>query len=120
MKFEGHLTANLPAIDFVRTANFYQFLGFDLVYHSSEWMILKLGEMVLEFFHHPHLLPQDSWHSACIRVNNVQDYFHYWSVLDWSLFPQAKLTEIQHLPELQQFCIIDINGSLLRCLQLQA
>ena len=49
MKFEGQITANLPAIDLACTASFYQSLGFDLVYQSAEWMILRLGEMTLEF-----------------------------------------------------------------------
>ena len=31
MKFEGQITANLPAIDLARTASFYQGLGFNLV-----------------------------------------------------------------------------------------
>ena len=30
MKFEGQITANLPAIDLACTASFYQNLGFDL------------------------------------------------------------------------------------------
>lgn len=49
MKFEGQITANLPSIDLARTASFYQGLGFNLVYQSAEWMILRLGEMTLEF-----------------------------------------------------------------------
>ena len=49
MKFEGQITANLPAIDLACTASFYQSLGFDLVYQSAEWMILRLSEMTLEF-----------------------------------------------------------------------
>ncbi len=32
MKFEGQITANLPAINLACTASFYQSLGFDLVY----------------------------------------------------------------------------------------
>ena len=55
MKFEGQITANLPAIDLACTSSFYQSLGFNLVYQSPEWMIMRLGEMTLEFFHHPYL-----------------------------------------------------------------
>lgn len=34
MKFEGQITANLPAIELACTASFYHSLGFDLVYQS--------------------------------------------------------------------------------------
>ena len=68
MKFEGQITANLPSIDLARTASFYQGLGFNLVYQSAEWMILRLGEMTLEFFHHPHLDPNSSWHLSLIHI----------------------------------------------------
>ena len=44
MKFEGQITANLPAIDLACTASFYQNLGFDLVYQSAEWMIMRLAK----------------------------------------------------------------------------
>lgn len=53
MKFEGQITANLAVIDLECTASFHQSLGFNLVYQSAEWMILRLDEMTLEFFHHP-------------------------------------------------------------------
>ena len=117
MEFKGNITANLPAIDFTETEKFYHFLGFSTIFRSHEWTILKLGEMLLELFHHPELDAQNSWHSACIRVENIEDYFDYWSKLNWSLFPRAKMTEIKQLDELKLFCIIDINGSLLRCIQ---
>ncbi|MEG2299532.1 MAG: bleomycin resistance protein [Acinetobacter sp.] len=117
MKFEGQITANLPAIDLACTASFYQSLGFDLVYQSAEWMIIRLGEMTLEFFHHPHLDPNSSWHSACIRVAEIQPYYEYWSKVNWSLWETARMTDIQDFDEIRQFCIIDPNGSLLRCIE---
>ncbi|OTG79144.1 hypothetical protein B9T33_13195 [Acinetobacter sp. ANC 5054] len=118
MQFDGQITANLPAIDFSETAQFYQYLGFSVQYQSSEWMIMCLGQsMQLEFFHHPSLNPKDSWHSACIRVQDLHRYYQYWSTMNWQDWPTARITEIQHFEEISQFCIIDINGSLLRCIQ---
>lgn len=117
MYFKGSITANLPAIDFTKTEKFYHFLGFSTVFHSAEWMILKLDEMLLEFFHHPGLDAQNSWHSACIRVENIEEYFEYWSELNWSLFPVAKMTAIEQLDDIRIFHIVDINGNLLRCIQ---
>ena len=117
MNFEGQITANLPAVDFDQTALFYQGLGFKLQYQSAEWMIMRLGSMMLEFFHHPALDPQTSWHSACIRVQDIESYYRYWSSFDWRAYKHARITEIQHLAEIRQFCMIDLNGSLLRCIQ---
>lgn len=34
-----YISANLPAIDFDQTREFYTFLGFETVYQSAEWMI---------------------------------------------------------------------------------
>ena len=117
MNFEGQITANLPAVDFDQTALFYQGLGFKLQYQSAEWMIMRLGSMVLEFFHHPALDPQTSWHSACIRVQDIESYYRYWSSFDWQAHNHARITDIQHLAEIRQFSMIDLNGSLLRCIQ---
>ncbi|MEG0087322.1 MAG: hypothetical protein RR876_04610 [Acinetobacter sp.] len=103
MKFEGQITANLPAIELACTASFYQSLGFDLIYQSAEWMIMRLGEMTLEFFHHPHLDPNSSWHSACIRVAEIQSYYEYWSKVNWSLWESARMTDIQDFDEIRQF-----------------
>lgn len=119
MEFEGQITANLPALDFERTALFYQGLGFSLAYQSAEWMIMQLGEMTLEFFHHPHLDPNSSWHSACIRVPDIQIYYQYWSTFNWSLWDAARITDIQNFAEISQFCMIDINGNLLRCIEVK-
>lgn len=120
MKFEGQIIANLPAVDFDQTALFYQGLGFSLEYQSAEWMILKLGAMVLEFFHHPTLEVHHSWYSACIRVPDIESYYQYWSAFNWALWEPAKMTGIQDSAEIRQFCMIDINGSLLRCIQVMA
>ncbi|OTG91988.1 hypothetical protein [Acinetobacter sp. ANC 3813] len=118
MQFDGQITANLPAIDFSETALFYQYLGLSVHYQSSEWMIMRLGNgMLLEFFHHPSLDAKHSWHSACIRVQDLHCYYEYWSGLNWQDWPAARITEIQNFEEISQFCIIDINGSLLRCIQ---
>ena len=48
-----YISANLPAIDFDQTREFYTFLGFETVYQSAEWMIIEKGPLLLEFFHHP-------------------------------------------------------------------
>ena len=112
-----YIAANLPALDFDATRNFYAMLGFQCLYQSNVWMMLEKENLKLEFFHHPELDPKTSWHSACIRVQDLSILDQAWRNLDWSAFPNARITEMQQLGEIELFCVIDINGSLLRCIQ---
>ena len=45
-----YIAANLPAIDFETTRNFYAMLGFQCLYQSDAWMILEKANLKLEFF----------------------------------------------------------------------
>lgn len=71
-----YIAANLPAIRLDETRDFYSALGFQCTYFSAEWMILEQGSLKLEFFHHPELDPHASWHSACIRVQDLTALYH--------------------------------------------
>ena len=115
---QDYISANLPAIDFDHTREFYAFLGFNCDYQSEEWMILSKESLVLEFFHHPQLNPKESWFSACLRTHAMHQLFHVWQALDWTLFPNARIIEIECLEEIKLFCVIDPNGSLIRCIQI--
>ena len=115
---QDYISANLPSIDFDHTRKFYAFLGFQCDYQSAQWMILSKDSLLVEFFHHPNLNPKESWFSACLRTHVLPDLFHYWQGLDWAQFPDAKITEIQYLGEIDMFCVVDPNGSLIRCIQL--
>ena len=115
---QDYISANLPAIHFDQTRQFYEFLGFLCEYESEQWMIIKKDNLILEFFHHPQLDPKASWFSACLRTQSMHGLFHDWQTLDWTKFPDAKLTEIESLDEIDMFCVIDPNGSLIRCIQL--
>lgn len=112
-----YIAANLPAIDFDSTRDFYHALGFECTDQSQVWMILHRGSLILEFFHHPTLDPQTSWHSACIRVKDINLFYQAWSGLNWADFPQARITSIDNLDGMDLFSVIDINGNLLRCIQ---
>ncbi|OTG85415.1 hypothetical protein B9T31_11490 [Acinetobacter sp. ANC 4558] len=114
---QDFISANLPAINFEETRKFYTFLGFQCTYQSSEWMILRRDQLILEFFLYPQLDIQQSWHSASIRVQDLQNYYQQWIALDWNKFSAAKITAIQQNHEIKIFNIVDINGSLLRCIQ---
>ena len=112
-----YIAANLPAIDFEATRNFYAMLGFQCIYQSDIWMMLEKDSFKLEFFHHPELDPKTSWYSACIRVQDLSILDQAWRNLDWSAFPNSRITEIEPLGGMRLFCVIDLNGSLLRCIQ---
>jgi hypothetical protein len=51
------ITANLPAIDFDATAEFYMKLGFEVDFKDTGWMILSRGALEIEFFPYPDLNP---------------------------------------------------------------
>jgi hypothetical protein len=61
-------TPNLPSRDFERTSRFYAALGFSEAWRDDGWMILKRGDVTLEFFPHPELDPLTSWFSCCLRL----------------------------------------------------
>jgi hypothetical protein len=44
-------TPNLPSRDFEVTSRFYAGLGFVEGWRDAGWMILKRGDLTLEFFH---------------------------------------------------------------------
>ena len=115
---QDYISANLPAIDFDHTRQFYAFLGFKCDYQSEQWMILSKDSLMLEFFHHPQLDRKESWFSACLRTHTMHDLFHVWQALDWTRFPNARITEIECSEEIELFCVIAPNGSLIRCIQI--
>jgi hypothetical protein len=54
-----HATPNLPSRDFENTSQFYAALGFSEIWRDKGWMILKRGNLTLEFFPYPALDPFD-------------------------------------------------------------
>ena len=71
-------TPTLPSRKFDDTVKFYSELGFECGYRDSGWMILHRGpsgnRAVLEFFPHRDLVPEKSWFSACIRLDDLKGF----------------------------------------------
>ncbi len=114
------ITANLPSRDFDQTVAFYGRLGFEVLYRDAGWLILRRGTLELEFFLHPDLDPFQSWHSACIRVDDLKALQAEWQALDLPQDPMGRdrdLTIIEDGGPLRFFALIDCDGSLLRCLE---
>lgn len=113
------VTANLPSRDFDRTEAFYAALGFAASYKDAHWMILRRGPLEIEFFPFPDLDPRGSAFSACVRVDDLDALY--------ADFLKASLANDSHsIPRLNPprtepfglrfFGLIDLDGSLLRCI----
>jgi len=111
------ITANLPSRDFAATEAFYARLGFAPTFRDDGWMILRRGDLVLEFFPHPQVDKWSSWFSACIRVDDMAGLLTEWQQAglphDHKAIP--RLTEaFKHGQAPRMFALVDEDGSLLR------
>ena len=70
-----HATPNLPARDFEETARFYAALGFVEGWRDAGWMILRRGELTLEFFPFPDLDPLTSSFGSCLRLDDLDGFY---------------------------------------------
>jgi catechol 2,3-dioxygenase-like lactoylglutathione lyase family enzyme len=112
-------TPNLPSRDFLATSRFYQALGFEESFRDRGWMILRRGEIQLEFFPFRELDPFQNNFGCCLRVDDA-DALH-------AAFSAAGLpTDDRSIPRLSApvdqpwgfrfFALVDADGNLLRCL----
>ena len=112
------ITANLPSRDFDQTCAFYGQLGFKVLYRDGGWLIVQRGTMELEFFAHPELDPFQSWHSACVRVDDLDGLREEWQRLQLPDDPMGRPRDLRMITDggpLRFFALIDCDGSLLRC-----
>jgi catechol 2,3-dioxygenase-like lactoylglutathione lyase family enzyme len=115
------ITANLPARSLDETAAFYAALGFDVGYKGEDWMTMSRGDLELEFFPHPDLDPSSSWHSACVRIADLDGLHRAWSEAGLPAAGVPRMTRPEDQPSgLRMFALVDPNGSLLRCFRLGA
>lgn len=115
-----HATPNLPSRSFADTALFYARLGFGESWRDDGWMILRRGALVLEFFPHPGLKPEESWFSCCLRLDDLAGFYE--------LCREAGVAEARSgQPRLQPpreessgltiGYLVDPDGSLIRLIQ---
>lgn len=64
---------NLPCRDLDATEAFYARFGFERAFRDDGWMILRRGDLQLEFFPHPELDPATSASRCTIRVADVDE-----------------------------------------------
>lgn len=112
-------TVNLPSRDLDKTAAFYQALGFQVRFKDDGWMILDRGPLEIEFFPMPQLDPQESWFSACFRVDDLDALYTDFLVAGLSSVCRdvPRLTPPQTESfGLRLFALVDPDGSLIRCI----
>ncbi len=112
------VTANLPAIDMDATEALYVRLGFETGFKDDGWMILSRGPLEIEFFPYLDLDPYQSSFSACLRTSDLDGLWTRWAALD---LPTQMIPRLQGPPHsighgLRMFALIDLNGSLIRCI----
>ena len=119
-RMSDHATPNLPSRDFENTSRFYTALGFAEVWRDKGWMILKRGNLTLEFFPHPQLDPLTSWFSCCLRLDDLDSF--YSTCKDAGLPEGRKGQPRLHPPRVESWggrigALIDPDGTLVRLIQ---
>lgn len=70
-----HAVPNLPSRDFDATVAFYGGFGFTPTFRDDGWLILRRGELTLEFFPHPDLDPESSSCMCSVRVDDLEELY---------------------------------------------
>lgn len=106
-----------PARDLVETEKIYAGLGFGKTFGDEGWLVLKRGALELEFFPHPALVPESSWFSACVRVDDVDSLVDAWRAASLPSAGIPRLVPPSNADSgLRDAALVDCNGSLLRIL----
>jgi hypothetical protein len=66
---------NLPSRSFDDTAEFYGGFGFEPTYRDAGWMILRRGDLQLEYFPAPDLVPAESSFLCSVRVDDLDGLY---------------------------------------------
>lgn len=115
-----HATPNLPSIDFEITSKFYQSIGFLEGFRDDGWMILRRGQLSLEFFPYHDLNPAESSFSCCLRLDDMAAFHAECrsAKLSDSCWGWPRLSEPQVEDSgLTIAYLVDPNGTLLRLIQ---
>ena len=113
-------TPNLPSRQFEITARFYEQFGFKQTWKDAGWMILKRGDIILEFFPFPDLDPAQNSFGCCFRMDDVGAFFEI--LLSAGVPELTKGWPRVHRPNREAWgglvgALIDPDGSLIRLVQ---
>ena len=107
---------NLPSRDFQATVAFYSGFGFEVSFRDEDWLILRRGDLQLEFFPFPALVPGQSSFTCTVRVADVDAL---WSAIAASGVSQTPRGIPRLVPVAQQArgfrsgALIDLDGTQL-------
>lgn len=115
-----HAVPNLPARDLSATTAFYRSFGFDEDYRDEGWLILRRGDLTLEFFPFPDLDPTQSSFMCSLRVDDVDEL--YASIANAGVreaaegFPRLHAVSMQAWGQRVGF-LVDIDGTQLALIE---
>ena len=66
---------NLPSRDLGATAEFYGGFGFRELHRDDGWLVLRRGDLQLEFFRKDDLEPHGQDFACCLRVADLQGLY---------------------------------------------
>lgn len=111
---------NLPSSDFDATQRFYESFGFRLTFRDDGWMILRRGDVEIEFFPHPDVDPLTSSHQCTIRVDDLDEL---WQAIHATGVPVARSGRPRlHEPRVESSglrigYLVDTDGTQLTLIQ---
>jgi catechol 2,3-dioxygenase-like lactoylglutathione lyase family enzyme len=108
---------NLPSRDLAATAAFYGGFGFRQLHVDSGWLVLRRGDLQIEFFLKDGLDPRGHDSACCLRVADLQSLY---SALRAAGVPEKRygLPSIRPISTTawgqQMSTVLDPDGNLLR------
>lgn len=66
---------NLPSRDLTATAAFYGGFGFRQLHRDDDWLVLRRGDLQIEFFRKDDLSPREHDFGCCLRVADLQSLY---------------------------------------------
>ena len=115
-----HATPNLPAREFEATSRFYTALGFVEGWRDGGRMILKRGELTLEFFPFADLDPLTSSFGCCLRLDDLDAFYAACVAAD---IPEQRCGQPRLNPPTVEHSgmriayLVDPDGTLLRLIE---
>jgi catechol 2,3-dioxygenase-like lactoylglutathione lyase family enzyme len=115
-----HAVPTLPSRDLAASATFYARLGFAEQHRDENWLIMRRGDLIVEFFPHPRLDPAASDHQANLRVDDLDALHAAFASAGAHLGATGipRLTPIERQPwGARAAFLIDLDGTMLRLIE---
>lgn len=111
---------NLPSRDFDDTVVFYRGFGFEQVYRDDGWLILRRGDLQVEFFLFPDLVPEESSFMCSVRVDDLDGL--YQQIRDAGVAEKTVGTPRLHPAQMQRWgqrvaFLVDPDGTQLHLIE---